>query len=139
MAWALQDCDRTLKLGESQTDFGRVMKEKLRAEEQLREKAEKQLETQMAELEGARAKLKVVQAELAELKGTSSKYWEDALMEIYRLQARADDAERKLAWVPEEIVAAKTAALAEYQSLSEFEQVREESFDDGVRTFIYNV
>ena len=45
MAWALQDCDRILKLGETQKDFGRVMKEKLQAEEQLREKAEEQLKT----------------------------------------------------------------------------------------------
>ena len=74
-------------------------------------------------MEGARAELKIVQAELAELKETSSKYWEDALMEISRLQARADDAERKLAGVPEEIVAAKTAALARYQSSAEFKQV----------------
>ena len=94
-------------------DFSRVMKEKLQAKEQLREKAEEQLKTKGAKLEGARAKLKTVQAELAELKETSSKYREDALMEISRLQARADNAERKLAGVPEEI-AAKTAALAEY-------------------------
>ena len=60
-------------------------------------------------------------------------------MEISRLQAQADDVERKLAGVPEEISVAKTAALAEYQSSAEFGQVREESFDDGVRTFIYNV
>ena len=39
--------------------------------------------TQGAELEGARTKLRSVQAELAELKEeASSKYWEDALMEI---------------------------------------------------------
>ena len=56
-------------------------------------------------------------------------------MEISWLQARADDTERKLVGVPEEIAAAKTTALAEYQSSSEFEQVQEESFDDGVRTF----
>ena len=35
-------------------------------------------------------------------------------MEISRLQARVNNAERKLAEVPEEIVAARTAALAEY-------------------------
>ena len=45
MAWALQDCDRTLKLGENRKDFGRVMKENLKAEEELRKKAEEQLET----------------------------------------------------------------------------------------------
>ena len=38
MAWALQDYDRILKLGESRKDFGHVMKEKLQAKEQLREK-----------------------------------------------------------------------------------------------------
>ena len=123
MALALQDCDRILKLGESRKDFGRVVKEKLQAEEQLREKVEEQLETQGAELKEARAELKTVQAELAELKETSSKYREDALMEISWLQARADDAERKLAGVPKEIAAAKTAAVAEYQSSAEFEQV----------------
>ena len=44
--------------------------------------AEEQAETHGAELEGARAKLRSVQAELAELKEASSNYWEDALMEI---------------------------------------------------------
>ena len=76
---------------------------------------------------------------MVELKETSPKYREDTLMEISRLQARADDTERKLARVPEEIAAAKTTALAEYQSSTEFEQVRVENFDGGVRTFIYNV
>ena len=108
-------------------------------DEQLREKAEEHLEAQGAELEGARAELKTVQAELAELKETSSKNREDALMEISWLQARADDAEKKLTGVLEEIAAAKTAALAKYQSSTEFEQVRSENFDDDVRTFIYNV
>ena len=121
MACTLQDCDLILKLRETRKDFSRIMKEKLQVEEQLREKAEEQLETQGAELEGARTKLKTVQAELAELKETSSKYQEDALMEISRLQARADDAKRSLARVPEEIAAAKTVALAEYQSSVEFE------------------
>ena len=60
-------------------------------------------------------------------------------MEISQLQARVDDAERKLAGVPEEIVGARTAALAEYQSSTEFEQVWNENFDEGVHTFIYNV
>ena len=76
---------------------------------------------------------------MAELKDTSLKYRKDTLIEISRLQARADNVKRKLAGVPKEIGAAKTAALAEYQSSAKFEQVREESFDDGVRTFIYNV
>ena len=39
-------------------------------------------ETQGAELEGARAKLRSVQAKLAELKEASFKYQEDTLMEI---------------------------------------------------------
>ena len=60
-------------------------------------------------------------------------------MEISWLQARADDVERKLVGVPEEIAAGKTAALVEYQSAAELKQVREESFDDGIQTFIYNV
>ena len=85
MAWALQDYDRILKLEETQKDFSRVMKEKLQAKEQHRERAKEQLE-------GARAELKTIQAELAELKETSSKYREDALMEISQLQAQADDA-----------------------------------------------
>ena len=65
MAWALQDCDRVLKLEESQKEFGRAMKEKLQAEEQLRKKAEEQVETQAAELEGVCDELRAVQAELA--------------------------------------------------------------------------
>ena len=60
-------------------------------------------------------------------------------MEISHLQAWAEDVEKKLARVPEEITAAKTTALAEYQSSVEFQQVQGESFDDGVYTFIYNV
>ena len=60
-------------------------------------------------------------------------------MEISWLQTQADDAERKLAGVPKEIAATKTAALVEYQSSAEFEQVWEESFDDGICTFIYNI
>ena len=61
------------------------------------------------------------------------------MTEVSRLQAQADDAERKLAGVPEEIATAKTAALAKYQSSAEFEQVQVENFNDGVCTFIYNV
>ena len=115
------------------------MKEELQADEQLRKKAEEQVETQGAELEGACAELRAVQAELAKLKEASSTYREDALIENSQLQARAEDAERKLAGVPKEIAAAKTAALAKYHSSAEFQQVQGESFDDGVRPFIYNV
>ena len=61
------------------------------------------------------------------------------MIEISQLIARAEDAERKLAEVPKEIAAAKSATLAEYQSSAEFEQVRSEGFDDDVRTFIFNV
>ena len=71
-------------------------------------------ETQGAELEGARAELRSVQAELDEVKEASSKYQEDALLEISQLHARAEDAERKLVGVPEEIATAKTVALVEY-------------------------
>ena len=39
----------------------------------------------------------------------------------------------------QQIVVARTAALAEYQSSAEFEQVRSENFDEGVRMFIYNI
>ena len=74
MPWAFQDCDRILELRELHKDFGRAMKEKLQAKEQLREKVEEQLETQGVEQEGARAELKTVQAELAELKETFSNY-----------------------------------------------------------------
>ena len=99
------------------------MKEKLRAEEQFRKEAKEWAETQGAELEGARAKLRSVQAELAKLKEASSKYREDVVMEISQLQAWAEDAERKLAEVPKEIVAAKTAALVEYQCSADVQQV----------------
>ena len=139
MAWAHQDCDWTLRLGEQQKDFSRRMKEKLQEEKELRQMAKDATETQGAQLEGARAELKAAQAKLAELKESSSKYREDTMMEISRLHARVDDAERRLVEVPREIAAAKTAALVEYQSLAEFWQVQDEGFEDGVRTFIYNV
>ena len=42
-------------------------------------------------------------------------------MEVSRVHARAENAERKVARVPEEIVAAMIAALSEYLSLAEFE------------------
>ena len=38
-----------------------------------------------------------------------------------------------------EIVATKTAALSEYNSSTEFEQVCTNNFDEGIHTFIYNV
>ena len=58
MAWTLQDCDQTMRLGELRKDFGRAMKQKLREEEQLRNEAVEGAETQGAELEGARAELR---------------------------------------------------------------------------------
>ena len=85
MAWALQHCDRTLKLGESQKEFSRAMKEKLRVEEQFKKEAEERAETQEAKLEGALVELRSVQGELAGLKEASSRYQEDALMEISQL------------------------------------------------------
>ena len=114
------------------------MKKKLQEEKELRQKAEDVAETRGAELERARAELKTTQVELAELKESSSKYRVDAVMEISRLHARVDYVERRLAEVPKEIAAAKTAALAEHQSSAEFRQVWDEGFEDGVCTCIYN-
>ena len=139
MAWAHQDYDWILKLREQWKDFGCRIKEKLQEEGELRQKAKDLAETRAAEMEVARAELKAAQDELDGLKESSSKYREDAVMDISRLTAQAEDAERKLAEVPKEIDAAKSAALAEYQSSVEFRQVRSEGFEDGVRTFIYNV
>ena len=139
MAWAHQDCDQTLKLREQRKDFGRRMKEKLRAEEELRQKAKELAATRAAELEVARAELKAAQDELDGLKESSSKYREDTVIEISRLTAQTEGAKKKLAEVPKEIAVTKTAALAEYQSLAEFKQVQSEGFKDGVCTFIFNV
>ena len=61
------------------------MKEKLQEEKHLMKEAVERAETQGAELEGARAELRSVQAKLAELREASSKYREDALMEISKL------------------------------------------------------
>ena len=85
------------------------------------------------------AELKAAQDELDGLKASLSRYREDAVMEISQLTARAEGAERKLAEVPKGIDAAKSAALAKYQSSTEFGQVGSKGFEDGVRTFIYNV
>ena len=108
-------------------------------EEEIRKKAEEQLETKGAELEGARAELTAAQTEVAQLKEAFSKYREDASIEVSWLQAQAEGAERRVAGVPGEIVAAKTVALFEYKSSAKFEQVCADNFDEGVRTFIYNV
>ena len=95
----------------------------------MRKKAEEQLETKGAELDGALAELTAAQTEVAQLKKAFLKYREDASMEISRLQARAKDAERNVAGVAREIDAAKTAALSEYRSSTEFEQVYANNFD----------
>ena len=71
-------------------------------------------------MEGARAELTAAQAEVAHLKAGFSKYQDDALMEVSCLQARAEDVERKVIEAAEEMVAVKTVALSEYQSLAEF-------------------
>ena len=62
MAWALQDYDRVLKLGESRKESSRALKEKLQTEEQLRKDAEERVETQGAKLEGAHAELRLVRS-----------------------------------------------------------------------------
>ena len=61
MAWAHQDCDRTLTLGEQRKDYSHRMKEKLRGVEEQRQKAKELAETRAAELEVARAELKAAQ------------------------------------------------------------------------------
>ena len=68
MAWVHKDWDRTLRLGEQPKGFSRHMKEKLREEEELKQKAEDVAKTRGVKLEGARAKLKATQAELSKLK-----------------------------------------------------------------------
>ena len=105
----------------------------------MRKKVEEQLETKGAKLEGAHAVLTATQTEVAQLKEAFSKYWKDALMEVSRLQARAEDAERKVAGVTKEIAATKTTALSEYQSSAKFIQVCANNFDEGVCMFVYNV
>ena len=87
--------------------YGRLLKERLQKEEETRKKAVEQLE-------GARVELMTAQAELAQLKEAFLKFWEDAVMEVSRLQARVKVKERKVVEVPGEIAAAKTVALLEY-------------------------
>ena len=60
-------------------------------------------------------------------------------MEVSHLQAWVEATERKAAKPIEEVVAAKAMALSKYQSLAEFEQGCREQYDEGVRTFMYNV
>ena len=105
----------------------------------MRTKAEEQLETQGAELDEARAELMTAQTEMARLKAAFSKYQKDALMEVSRLQARAEDAERKAVKATEEVATTKIVAFSEYQSSAEFEQVCVDNYDEGVWAFMYNV
>ena len=51
---------------------------------------------------------------MAQLKEEFSKYRENALMKVSRVQAQAKDGERKVAGVPEEIAAVRTMALSKY-------------------------
>ena len=139
MALALEDYDRPLRVRKRRLEFGCLMKENLQEEEEMRKKANEQLEIKGVKLEGARAELTAARAEVAQLKEAFSKYQKDALMEVSQLHAGAEDAERKVAGVHGEIAAAKTAALSEYQSSTKFEQVRADNFNEGVSTFIYNV
>ena len=100
MAWAHQDYDQTLTLREQRKDYGRRMKEKLlEADEQI-QKAKELAETWAADLEVALTELKAAQDELDRLRESSSKYRDDSVMEILRLTALAEGAERKLAEVP---------------------------------------
>ena len=60
-------------------------------------------------------------------------------MEFSRLQAQAEDRERKVAETAWEVATAKNVALSEYQHADEFEQVCVDNYEEGVRTFMYNV
>ena len=53
MTWVHEDCDGPLRVGERQIEHARLLKERLLEEERMRKKAEEQLETQRAKLEGA--------------------------------------------------------------------------------------
>ena len=108
------------------------LRKRLYEEEEMRKKAEEQLETKGAKLERARAELMTAQTELAQLKETFAKHLEDALIEVSRLQARAKDEERKVIGVAGEIVGAKIVALSKYQSLAEFKTVCADNYDKCV-------
>ena len=85
MTWVHKDCDRPLKVGEKQIEHVQLLNERLLEEEEMRKKAEKQLETQRVELEGAHAERATTQTEVTGLKVAFSNYWKDALMEVSRL------------------------------------------------------
>ena len=95
-------------------EYAKELKEKVLEEEGRRKEAEAQLETKDAELERAQAELAVAQAEMACFKAESSKYREDALIEVSRLQAQAEAVERKAAEATEEVATAKAIVLSEY-------------------------
>ena len=58
---------------------------------------------------------------MARFKAESSKYREDALIEVSRLQARAEVAKKKATEAMDEVAVAKAITLSEYQSSDEFE------------------
>ena len=103
MAWAYEDCDWPLKVMERQADYGLHLKERFLEEEGKRKKVEGQLETQGVELDAVRAELATARAEVAHLTAEGSKYWEDALMEVSRLQVRAKTTERKATKATEDV------------------------------------
>ena len=57
MAWVLEEYDRPLRVKKRRIKYGRLLKERLQEEEEMRKKVEEQLETKGAELEGAYAEL----------------------------------------------------------------------------------
>ena len=139
MTWAYEDYNRPLKVAEKQAEYAQHLRERVLEEEGKRRKVEGQLETQGVELEGVRAELAAAQAEVVRLMAESSKYQEDALIEVSYLQARAEATNRKAAEITEKVVVAKAIAFSEYQSSAKFEQVYGENYDEGIRAFIYNV
>ena len=85
MTWAHKDYDRPLRVGDRGIEHAHLLKERLLEEEGMRKKVVEQLETQGAELKGAGAELTTAQTEMAHLKATFPKYWEDTLMEVSHL------------------------------------------------------
>ena len=65
-------------------------------------------------------------AEVTRLEAEYSMSREDILMEVSRLQAWAEAAERKVAEVAKKVAATKAMALLEYQSSAEFQQICDE-------------
>ena len=123
MTLAYEDCDRPLKVFEKWAEYAQHLRERVLEEEGKRKKVVGQLESQGVELEGVHTELAAARAEVARLMAESSMCGEDALMEVSHLQAQAEAVERKAAEVAEDVVAAKTIALFEYQSSAKFEQI----------------